>query len=259
MRERHPINKKYTVEELRTIMATEGYVLLSKEYINRYFKLKIQCPRGHIYSTTRPCWQKGCRCPKCHELSNFGPGSSAWKGGVVARNIPIYDTYHHKISYCELTRRCPEEPALLQVQCRKCKAWFTPTRYQVENRICALERNPSHSGAENNFYCSTECKQKCPVYRKIRHIASKPKNQNVVYTNQELRIWSLEVRCRADYKCEICHEPATEAHHILPKKSNGFFALDPDNGVALCKHCHHHVVHTGQCSALEIAASPCAS
>ena len=250
-------NKKYTIEELRIIMAAEKYILLSEEYVNTHSKLEIQCPEGHIYSTTRNCWRNGRRCPVCYKLNNHGSGAAAYKGGVVARNIPLYNTYYHKISYCEKTRRCPEETILLQVKCRRCKKWFTPTRYQVENRIWALERAPITFGAENNFYCSTKCKQECPTYKKSKRIANRPRIWNTIYTNQELRIWSLEVRRRANNRCEVCGKDAAEAHHILSKKTHPFFALDPDNGIAICRYCHHHVIHIGQCAPLKIAANPC--
>ena len=254
---RRPKNKKYTIEELKLLMAEDGYTLLSKEYINTHSKLEIQCPEGHIYSTTRNCWRGGRRCPECYKLNNFGSGAAAFKGGVVARNIPLYNTYHHKISYCEQTRRSPEEPRLLQIKCHKCKKWFTPTRYQVGNRIWALEKAPCGSVAENNFYCSTKCKLECPIYKKIKRMFNKQRNQNTPYTSQELRIWSLEVRRRAGNRCEICDKDATEAHHILSKKNYTFFALDPDNGIAVCKYCHHHIIHTGQCAASKVHTSPC--
>lgn len=239
------VNKKYTVKELRSLMATEGFTLLSDTYENTFTKLNIECPNGHVYTTTRNSWRNGRRCPQCYKENNFGSNTSHWKGGVVERNIPIYSTYHKKLSFCEETRRCPTESRLLQVRCKHCGEWFTPTRYQVENRLYALNRSPSESVVENNFYCSEECKAVCPVYKKCPNASP---DVETMYTPHELRVWSNEVRKRANYKCEICGRPATSAHHILPKASSPFYALDPDNGIALCDKCHYDKVHSNECS-----------
>ena len=38
---------------------------------------------------------------------NQGPNHPSWKGGVTSLNLPRYDTYANKISFCEATRRDP--------------------------------------------------------------------------------------------------------------------------------------------------------
>lgn len=53
---------------------------------------------------------------------------------------------------------------------------------------------------------------------------------------RSLATWSQEVLKRVDYICEICGGSAEHAHHIEPKKLQPFLALDPDNGLAVCKN-----------------------
>ncbi len=251
--------KKISTKEFRNTLAEEDYILLSDRYINTYSKIYLQCPKGHKYTATRNSWRNGRRCFQCYKENNSGENASAWKGGVVQRNIPLYDTYHKKISFCEETRRCPEETILLQVRCKYCKEWFTPTRNQVENRLYALNRAPENSAAENNFYCSDNCKAQCPLYKKICNYDGKPPKKIKPYTAQELYTWSVEVRKRANFKCEICSSEADESHHIIPKSIEPFFALDQENGISVCKNCHHRLLHTGECSASKLLANFCGS
>ncbi len=252
-------NQKYTIEELHELLYKEGFELLSNVYENTFTKLEIRCPHNHIYTTTRNSWRGGRRCPICYKENNHGENSSAWKGDVARRNVPLYDTYHKKISFCEETRRCPEEERLLQVRCKKCNDWFSPTRYQVERRVLALYRGPDGRSIENNFYCSDKCKFACPLYKKIRHYNGKHPKTERLHTAQELYTWSVEVRYRANSVCEICGKPATESHHIIPKSVNPFIALDPDNGLSVCKECHHKVLHTDECTTTKLLKNFCSS
>jgi hypothetical protein len=58
-------NVKKTIEFIRTILAKEGYTVLSTEYINAHSKLLVECPKGHRYYVTWNNWRNGKRCPSC--------------------------------------------------------------------------------------------------------------------------------------------------------------------------------------------------
>lgn len=60
-----------------------------------------------------------------------------------------------------------------------------------------------------------------------------------------------------DYICEICGGSAEHAHHIESKKLQPFLALDPDNGLAVCKKCHYEKGHNKECSTGQIAKRTC--
>lgn len=57
--------------------------------------------------------------------------------------------------------------------------------------------------------------------------------------------WSKLVKQRDGFRCRICGEEGTNAHHIY---CEGYFPelrLDMDNGVTLCRKCHT-LVHRGK-------------
>lgn len=56
---------KLTYNYIKTRFEQEGYVLLSKEYINAKSKLDYICLKGHTHSITWDHFQSGCRCPSC--------------------------------------------------------------------------------------------------------------------------------------------------------------------------------------------------
>lgn len=58
-------NKQYSIENLRCIIATEGYKLLSDTYTNNKGYLQIECPHNHTYNVKWNVWQTGHRCPYC--------------------------------------------------------------------------------------------------------------------------------------------------------------------------------------------------
>lgn len=53
--------------------------------------------------------------------------------------------------------------------------------------------------------------------------------------------WATAVKARSNYTCEICWctDVRMEAHHILPVSLFPDRALDVDNGLCLCHHCHY--------------------
>ena len=53
---------------------------------------------------------------------------------------------------------------------------------------------------------------------------------------------SLLCKERADYKCEICGQPALDAHHVIPLEEGGPNTLD--NLVCVCRSCHRRI-HKG--------------
>jgi hypothetical protein len=47
------------------IESIDGYKLLSNQYIRSKNKLKIQCPKNHIFEKTHSDFKQGQRCPIC--------------------------------------------------------------------------------------------------------------------------------------------------------------------------------------------------
>ncbi len=77
---RKPIN------EIVLSFQKEGYALLTptSEYKNANQKLKVQCPRGHIYHVRWRMWNSGRRCRNCFIEDNVGSNHYSWRGGISA-------------------------------------------------------------------------------------------------------------------------------------------------------------------------------
>lgn len=58
--------KKYEFEEVKEYFQNEGYTLLEEEYLNVFTKMKVECPKGHIYYVNFHNFKSGYRCPNCN-------------------------------------------------------------------------------------------------------------------------------------------------------------------------------------------------
>lgn len=176
-----------------------------------------------------------------------GSKSAGWKGGVIEKNIALYDTYAHQLAVFEKVRHYMVLVdnvvyKSLQVLCyeHRCGKWFMPTRAQVKERLRAF-----NGTGGSNFYCSFECKMNCSSYKQLKH----PKGHKDIlrtYSESELKIWAREVLRKANFTCVVCGEQASIGHHLKSKIEYPEFALDSAMGVATCKMCHHQVFHSGK-------------
>lgn len=176
------------------------------------------------------------------------------KGGVVARNIPLYSTYAGQVSLLEDMRN---NNGVLEVKCSLCGKWFTPKRTAVEARAQYIKGNIDR---ESRLYCSDICKLNCPIFNKHKYPkGSNPKKKRYsnYYNSNLLNTWSRTILERSKYICEYCGGAASVAHHIVPKKVDPFKALDIDNGIACCVECHYSKAHKDECSTINLAKIEC--
>jgi hypothetical protein len=98
--------KKYTVDEIRSIMSKEGYSLISDTYKDSMALLKMLCPEGHEFEMR---WNNfnihGQRCPKCRVVP-FKEILDSFKieGYKVITNEEDYVSAKSTVIKCE----CPE-------------------------------------------------------------------------------------------------------------------------------------------------------
>lgn len=149
-----------------------------------------------------------------------------------------YNTFKDKV----LPEDKPKnEDGFLTIVCKLCKKRFHPTRLQVYSRELAINT----PGREGSFYCSNECKQSCPLYRKS--VSDKDSFQ---IDHQLMYQVKKEARKRAKHMCEICNEKKQlKVHHINPIKISPLEAYDLENLIVLCHDCHMNYGHgSKECS-----------
>ena len=188
----------------------------------------------------------------------IGEKSTRWKGGIVKKNVPLYDTFAKQINWLDEVRSVYIDGLkLMEVKCTKCNKWFVPKATEVHERLKYLK---GQKNSENRFYCSNKCKESCDIFHQSLWPKSKKPRKKWSFENineSDLKTWREEVLKRSDYLCEYCGEQAIIAHHIRPKKLEQFLALDPENGIACCKVCHNRYGHFGECSTWSLAHIKC--
>lgn len=217
-----------------------------------------------------------CDCDKTKEVGLYGVmDGRTISCGCYGAEILKANVYHTKAklgekypTFCKVeeVRDNPDGYGVI-VRCKKCGKWFPPTTYQLTSRIRAIERPESCTiGTEFHLYCSDECKYSCPLY----HALSDPyaiKDYSNQPTQYELAIWSnqcfsIQYNEIGTNRCEICGEEGTQgnplaSHHIEPKKMMPGYALDPTNGIILCRRCHFDYGHQDECSTGSLAKIIC--
>ena len=77
-------------------------------------------------------------------------------------------------------------------------------------------------------------------------MAKKKKQPSITTLHRQ---WSLAVRTRANFTCEICGRvkgkdcKKLDAHHVLSKERYPEYRFDLQAGVCLCFRCHKRLAH----------------
>ena len=199
--------------------------------------------------------------------------SESGKGRYVSLETRIKNSIANKFSveyyrekypfFCEVEeiREAPPKigKAGIQVRCKKCNNWFTPSSHILFSRINALEKG---NGGGCYFYCSDECKDSCPIFG---YQPTKSTTETSKIDSYEYQVWRNEVLIRQLKEenicfnhCEKCNsEINLHVHHEHPVKTHPHMALDPDNGIILCRECHYRFGHLGDCSTASLANKIC--
>jgi 5-methylcytosine-specific restriction endonuclease McrA len=171
-----------------------------------------------------------------------GKNNVNWKGGVKKNNIPLYDTYATQLEWCEQTRRSPQDKNILEVKCAYCGKWFVPGLITVKNRLGYLNRK-KYSG-ENRFYCSDDCKQECPIYRKQKY----PKGLKLSTSREVQPELRQLVFKRDDYTCTKCGSTESlHCHHIEGIRWEPLESADINQCITVCKKCHKEIHKQKDC------------
>ena len=218
----------------------------TKEFNPQYNKSPSKETRQKlsIISKNRVYTKASIETREKQSISHKGQKPAIWAGGPY---ICYYNAYINQISFVEEVRRAPDDENILEVRCKYCGKWLKPTKNQMGNRIKSLNYNDGRY-----FYCSNECKNACPVYRKHKFQNGFTGDQNSSREVQpELRKLVLK---RDDYTCQKCGLNSNEqcvilhCHHINPVILDPLESADIDNCITLCVDCHHEAHQKDGCS-----------
>lgn len=165
------------------------------------------------------------------------------------RRLCSYDTYNDQISYCEKTRRAPDDNDILEVRCTYCSKWFKPLQIYVSNRIRSLNKV---GNGESRLYCSDDCKEQCPTFNQQRyHRNENRKKYFYVVVPVAVRHMVFE---RDNWTCQKCGKTDTKlnCHHIFPKIDNIMTSADIDTCITYCIDCHKAAHRQPGCSIQEL-------
>ena len=175
------------------------------------------------------------RISKINSINQIGPLSLNWKGDLVG--LALYDNYKDRLGpYEEIRRKIDTE--LLEVKCAYCGRWFVPTYTEVIIRLRAINRL---NCGEGRLYCSENCKQACPTYRRVKY----PKGFKHTSSREVSTYLRQLVLERDNWTCQICGKTVAEiqlhVHHMDPVAQNPMLQNDVDSCITLCKDCHKMV------------------
>ena len=119
---------KLTIEFIESEFAKEGYLLLTKEYINNNQKLFYICSSGHKHKIKWAHFRDGHRCPYCYylklSLERFGEHNPAWQGGISCE------------PYCDVWLDKDFKESILERdnhQCQNPDCWGTSERLTIHH------------------------------------------------------------------------------------------------------------------------------
>jgi hypothetical protein len=224
------------------------------------FKDKFRGKNNHCFGRTGELHPMFGRTGDLHHWS--GKKSHNNKGDIASNNIPLYDTYAPQLEPYEKCVRDPEDPKILNVFCIYCGKQYRPTRYKVKSRITyGIKYNNSC-----RFYCTNDCKQKCPIFHKsadqIMKLDRINANKDIIFCdyisdrvlNREQKKQRLEEN---GYTCDGCDISVTIKtcilHHEVPVKINPLMVADEINLWAFCKECHEKAHKLDGCNCYELS------
>ena len=166
------------------------------------------------------------------------------------RVLRKFSTYKHQLTIDEAPILA-KDGVSLEVKCRYCGKYFIPKTSQVIHRVNALKAVCGVTG-ECFIYCSDNCKEACPVYKRIKH----PKGFKKASSREVNPLIRQLVFERDIWVCQKCGKTTNEVglhcHHIKSYTQNKILGNDIDNCITLCKDCHKEVHTQDDCKYHEL-------
>jgi hypothetical protein len=196
---------KPTIEQVRNSFDSEGYILLSKEYVNAHIKLSYQCSKGHEHSITWMDWRRDHRCPTCSGLTK--PSFEQ-----------VVKSFEYK-GFILLSKEYVNNRAKLDYICSEGHEHSTVWKNWIKGHGCPTCANINNSGSNNLAWKGgISCNPYCPVWK------DKEYKQDI--RNRDGNRCLNPYCSKKNFKLHI--------HHIDYNKKN----CHPSNLITVCNSCN---------------------
>jgi len=200
--------KKLKYSFIKKQLKLQGFILLSKKYINSTKKLKCLCKNGHIFCIRWGDFQQGHACPRCYGNApptyNYVKNFFESKGCILLSKKYVRSSekldyicknkHNHSIRWDDFKKG---------LGCPKCRSIYSPKGSEHWNWQGGLSVEP---------YCLIWADN---IYKK----AIKDRDSNM---------------CQNPYCFKIVYSRALSIHHIDYNKKN----CHPSNLITLCIGCN---------------------
>ena len=220
-----------------------GYKSENYEVINKY-----------VSNDSGILWRCLCRCGNYFYASASHIKANSIKSCGCARNkygtyrpiselgITPYEAYKDSFDGIEeLSYEVHKDYGIkiLLVKCAYCGKLYMPSNSAAKLRIACIY---GKTAGEGRFYCSDNCKEACPIFKRIWW----PKGFKKATSREVQPQLRQMVLARDNYECQICgknqEEVQLHCHHMEGIRHNPIESADIDVCVTLCKE-HHKEVH----------------
>lgn len=182
--------KKLTFEYIKKYIESSGFVLLSDEYNNSQYKLKVKCNNNHEFDISWNNFQRGRRCSECSNKKKL--------------NIEYINKYALKENYC-----CTSD---VYINSHFQLKWICPYNHKFQMRWTNFQKG-----------------RRCPICKIENNSNEKHYNWNPdryeISLNQKLRIPRTKSWIKNNMKHDINYQEflktPDEFHldHIIPIKA----------------------------------------
>jgi len=169
------MNKKLTIEYVRSEFEKEGCTLLSEEYVNSKTKLNYRCSKGHEHSIKFNNWKNGDRCSTC-------------AGNTKLTLEQIREQFNHD-GYTLLSKKYINAKTKLDYRCS-------------EGHEYSITWDKWKSGHRCN-YCSGNIK------KNLRNVELAFEKEDYILLSKEY----INAQNKLDYRCPKGHEHGIKWNH----------------------------------------------
>lgn len=268
------MSKKLNIEFIREQFEKEGYILLTKEYINSEQKLEYICPEQHEWHISWDHWKQGTRCAEC--------------AGCKKLTIEFVREQFEKEGYTLLSKEYKNNKSKLKYICPKDHCWditWSDWSYGYRCAECGGTKKLTIEYIRKQFEeegyvlltkeyinCDQKLEYVCPKLHE-RSITwagwrrgnrcfrcrynnmygeNHPRwNKNLTEEERDNRDekrryvqgyneWKYLVKERDNFTCQVCGQSrgSIVSHHLYSYRSWPELRIELDNGVCLCEKCH---------------------